>query len=88
MNSWDDPGFREAIKMTRKKNIIISGLWTEVCVTWSALNMINEGYNVYIVEDACGATSQIAHDAAIRRCVQAGAAPMTSGSKQPGDQLS
>lgn len=78
MNSWDDPGFREAIKTTRKKNIIITGLWTEVCVTWPALNMINEGYNVYIVEDACGATSQVAHEAAIRRCIQAGAVPMTT----------
>jgi nicotinamidase-related amidase len=78
MNSWDDAGFRKAVEATGKKNIIIAGLWTEVCVTWPTLNMLNEGYNVYIVEDACGATSSVAHDAAIRRCVQAGAVPMTS----------
>jgi nicotinamidase-related amidase len=78
MNSWDDPAFREAVKATGRKNIIIAGLWTEVCVTWPTLNMIAEGYNVYIVEDACGATSQLAHDAAIRRSVQAGAVPMTT----------
>ena len=76
MNSWDDPAFREAVKATGRKNIIIAGLWTEVCVTWPALNMLNEGYNIYIVEDACGATSLLAHEAAIRRCVQAGAVPM------------
>jgi len=40
--------------------------------------MLDEGYNVYVVEDACGATSALAHDAAIRRCVQAGAVPMTT----------
>ncbi len=78
MNSWDDPGFRAAVGDTGRKNIIIAGLWTEVCVTWPTLNMINEGYNIYIVEDACGATSQAAHDAAIRRSVQAGAVPMTT----------
>ena len=78
MNSWDDPGFRDAVQATSKKNIIIAGLWTEVCVTWPTLNMLNEGYNIYIVEDACGATSQIAHDASMRRCVQAGAVPMTT----------
>ena len=78
MNSWDDPGFRDAVKGTGKKNIIIAGLWTEVCVTWPALNMLDEGYNIFIVEDACGATSPIAHDAAMRRCVQAGAVPMTA----------
>ncbi len=53
MNSWDDPAFREAVKATGKKNIIIAGLWTEVCVTWPTLNMLQEGYNIYIVEDAC-----------------------------------
>ncbi len=78
MNSWDDPGFRAAVEATGRKNIIIAGLWTEVCVTWPTLNMIDEGYNIYIVEDACGATSQAAHDAAIRRSIQAGAVPMTT----------
>jgi nicotinamidase-related amidase len=78
MNSWDDAGFRKAVAATGRKNIIIAGLWTEVCVTWPALNMLDQGYNVYVVEDACGATSQLAHDAAIRRCVQAGAVPMTT----------
>jgi nicotinamidase-related amidase len=78
MNSWDAAAFREAVEATGKRNIIVAGLWTEVCVAWPTLNMLNEGYNVYIVEDACGATSPLAHDAAIRRCVQAGAVPMTA----------
>jgi nicotinamidase-related amidase len=78
MNSWDDAAFRQAVEATGRKNIIISGLWTEVCVTWPTLNMLNEGYNIYVVEDACGATSQLAQDAAIRRCIQAGAIPMTT----------
>jgi len=78
MNSWDDSVFRDAIKSTNKKNIILSGLWTEVCVAWPALNMIDEGYNVYIVEDACGATSRMAHESAMNRCFQAGAVPMTT----------
>ena len=55
MNSWDDAAFREAIKKTGKKNIIMAGLWTEVCVAWPTLNMINEGYNVFVVDDASGA---------------------------------
>jgi nicotinamidase-related amidase len=78
MNSWDDPAFRKAIQATGRKNIILAGLWTEVCVTWPTLNMLKEGYNIYIVEDACGATSQVAHETAMRRCVQAGAVPMTT----------
>ncbi|NOY45614.1 MAG: hydrolase [Deltaproteobacteria bacterium] len=78
MNSWDSPAFREAIETAGRKNVVVSGLWTEVCVTWPTLNMLDAGYNVYIVEDACGATSAAAHDAALRRSVQAGAVPMTT----------
>lgn len=78
MNSWDTAAFREAVKATGKKNIIVSGLWTEVCIAWPTLNMLNEGYNIYVVEDACGGTSQAAHEAALSRMVQAGAVRMTT----------
>jgi nicotinamidase-related amidase len=78
MNSWDTPAFRDAIKATGKKNIIMSGLWTEVCIAWPTLNMIAEGYNIFVVEDACGGTSAAAHDAALSRMVQAGAVRMTT----------
>ena len=78
MNSWDDAGFREAIEATGKKNIVMTGLWTEVCVTWPTIEMLGEGYNIYVVEDCCGATSQAAQDAALSRMVQAGAVRTTT----------
>jgi nicotinamidase-related amidase len=78
MNSWDTPAFRDAVKATGKKNILLSGLWTEVCITWPTLNMLSEGYNIYVVEDACAGTSPAAHDAALSRMVQAGAVRMTT----------
>ena len=78
MNSWDTPEFRGAVKATGKKNILLSGLWTEVCIAWPTLNMIAEGYNIYVVEDACAGTSPAAHDAALSRMVQAGAVRMTT----------
>src|SRR5687767_10622861 len=58
MNSWDDPAFRKAIEATGRKNIILTGLWTEICVAWPAIQMAGEGYNVYVVEDCCGARSE------------------------------
>jgi len=78
MNSWDDAGFRKAIKATGRKNILLTGLWTEVCVTWPAIQMAAEGYNVYVVEDCCGATSAAAQDAALSRMVQAGVSRLTT----------
>jgi len=78
MNAWDDAGFRQAIEATGKKNIILTGLWTEVCVTWPALDMLAAGYNIYVVEDCCGATSVMAQDAGLSRMVQAGVVRLTT----------
>ncbi len=78
MNSWDDAGFRKAVEATERKNIILAGLWTEVCVCWPAIGMLGKGYNIYVVEDACGATSPTAQDAALSRMVQAGAVRLTT----------
>ena len=72
MNSWDDAGFRKAIEATGRKNIILTGLWTEVCVAWPAVEMAGAGYNVFVVEDCCGATSEVAQNAAVARMAQAG----------------
>ncbi len=73
MNAWDDAGFRAAIEA-----IILTGLWTEVCVTWPALNMLAAGYNIYVVEDCCGATSVAAQEAGLSRMVQAGVVRLTT----------
>lgn len=78
MNSWDDAGFRQAIEATGKRNILMTGLWTEVCVTWPTIEMLGAGYNIYVVEDCCGATSTAAHEAALSRMVQAGAVRLTT----------
>ncbi len=78
MNSWDDAGFRAAVEATGRKNIVMTGLWTEVCVTWPTIEMLEEGYNIYVVEDCCGATSAAAQEAALSRMVQAGAVRTTT----------
>jgi nicotinamidase-related amidase len=78
MNSWDSQEFRKAIEATRRKNIIMTGLWTEVCVTWPTIEMLGAGYNIYVVEDCCGATSVAAQEAALSRMVQAGAVRLTT----------
>src|SRR6516225_4556254 len=78
MNSWDSMEFRKAIEATGRKNILMTGLWTEVCITWPTIEMLGAGYNIYVVEDCCGATSLAAHEAALSRMVQAGAVRVTT----------
>jgi len=63
MNAWDDAGFRAAIEATGRRNILLTGLWTEVCVCWPTLGMLEDGYTISVVEDCCGATSAATQDA-------------------------
>ena len=78
MNSWDDKNFVAAIEKTGRRKIVLSGLWTETCVALRTVQAINDGYEVYVVEDCCGDVSQLSHDNAMKRVVQAGAKPVTA----------
>ena len=78
MNAWDDKNFVAAIKATGRKKIVLAGLWTEVCVAFPSVQAIHDGYEVYVVEDCCGDVSQLAHDNAMKRVIQAGAKPVTA----------
>ncbi|QEY61729.1 hydrolase [Metapseudomonas lalkuanensis] len=77
MNSWEDEKFVAAVKATGRKKLIMAALWTEVCLTFPTLEAIEAGYEVYIVTDASGGTSQEAHDMSVQRMIQAGAIPVT-----------
>ena len=52
MNSWEDKRIIEAVEKGGKKRIVIAGLWTEICVTLPALSALEDGYEVYFIEDA------------------------------------
>ena len=78
MNSWDDKNFVAAIEKTGRKKIVLTGLWTETCVALPTIQAIHDGYEVYVVEDCCGDVSQLAHDNAMKRVIQAGAKPVTA----------
>jgi nicotinamidase-related amidase len=77
MNSWEDPDFHAAVVRTGRRKLIIAGLWTEVCVAFPTLDALREGFAVYVVADAIGGVSKVAHDAAMQRMIQAGAVPVT-----------
>ena len=78
MNSWDDKNFVGAIEKSGKKKIVLSGLWTETCVALPTIQAIHDGYEIYVVEDCCGDVSQLSHDNAMKRVIQAGAKPVTA----------
>lgn len=73
MNLWEDDAGRAAVKATGKTRLLISGLLTEACVSFLALSAIADGFEVYVVADACGGASPVSHELALRRVAAHGA---------------
>jgi len=78
MNSWEDEGVVAAVNRLEKKRIVLSGLWTSVCIVGPALSAIEQGFEVYVISDACGDVSAEAHERAMQRMIQAGVRPLTA----------
>jgi nicotinamidase-related amidase len=77
MNSWEDENFVAEVERIGRKKLVIAALWTEVCLTFPAIQAMEAGYEVYAVADASGGTTTVAHDLAMQRVIQAGAVPVT-----------
>jgi nicotinamidase-related amidase len=76
-NSWEDIEFLQAVRTTGRRKLIICALWTEICMAFTALDALREGYEVYPVVDAIGGTSPEAHRAGLDRVIQAGGQPIS-----------
>jgi nicotinamidase-related amidase len=76
-NSWEDIEFLEAVHATGRRKLILCALWTEICMAFTALDALREGYEVYPVVDAIGGTSPEAHRAGLDRVIQAGGQPIS-----------
>jgi nicotinamidase-related amidase len=77
VNTWEDQKVVDAVKATGRKQLIIAGLWTEVCVAMPTIHALGEGWDVTVITDACGGCSVEAHEVAIQRMIRAGANMMT-----------
>lgn len=78
MNAWDDPRFVAAVKQSGRRNFLLAALWSEACLVFPALQMLEEGYGIYVVRDASSATNPAAHEMALRRIEQAGGVSLTA----------
>jgi nicotinamidase-related amidase len=72
INTWEDSKVVDTVKATGRKQLVIAGLWTEICVAMPAIQAAGEGWDVTVVTDASGATSVEAHEVAIQRMAAAG----------------
>ncbi|MBA9069951.1 nicotinamidase-related amidase [Methylobacterium sp. RAS18] len=77
INTWEDEKVVDAVKATGRKQLIIAGLWTEICVAMPAIQAAGEGWDVTVITDASGGVSVEAHEVAIQRMIRAGVSMMT-----------
>jgi nicotinamidase-related amidase len=77
INAWDNEDFVGAVKATGRKQLIIAGVVTEVCVAFPALSAIEEGYDVFVATDASGTFNDVTRHSAWGRMSEAGAQLMT-----------
>lgn len=73
MNVWEDDAAYKSVLATGRKRLIVAGLLTEACVSFPVLSALKEGFEVFVVGDACGGLSPAGHDLALRRMEAAGA---------------
>ncbi|HKZ72428.1 MAG TPA: hydrolase [Steroidobacteraceae bacterium] len=78
MNSWEDERITAQVNRNGKRKIAFAGLWTSVCIAGPVLCALEQGFDAYVIADACGDVSDEAHERAMARMIQAGAQPMTS----------
>lgn len=77
VNTWQDENVVNVVKATGRKQLIIAGLWTEVCVAMPVIQAAGEGWDVTVITDASGGISKESHEVAVQRMIAAGANPMT-----------
>lgn len=77
INAWDNEDFVKAVKATGKKQLLVAGIVTEVCVAFPVLSALEAGYEVFVVTDASGTFNQVTRDASWDRMSQAGAQLMS-----------
>lgn len=78
MNTWEDARIAERVNQIDKSKVVFAGLWTSVCIVGPTLSAVDQGFEVYVIADACGDVSDEAHQRAMERMIQAGVRPMTA----------
>ena len=78
MNSWEDPNVVDRVNRAQKARIVMAGLWTSVCIVGPAVSALEQGFEVFVITDACGDVTDEAHERAVTRMAQKGAVPITA----------
>lgn len=77
---FEEPAFVDALCATSRRQLVLAGMETHICVTQTALSALREGFDVHVVADACCSRDSLCHEYALRRLVAAGVVLTTAES--------
>jgi nicotinamidase-related amidase len=80
VNAWADPNFKAAVEATGRKQLVMAGVTTDICLVFPAIDAIDAGFDVAAVLDASGSSFEIQEDMARRRMERAGVFLTTTNS--------
>jgi nicotinamidase-related amidase len=72
VNAWNDPNFKAAVEATGRKNLIMAGVTTDVCLVFPTISACQEGYQVQAVMDASGSPFELSEEMSRRRMEREG----------------
>ncbi len=72
VNAWNDPRFKKAVEATGRRNLVMAGVTTDVCLVYPAISACREGYQVQAVMDASGSPYELSEDMSRRRMEREG----------------
>lgn len=78
MNCWEDSSVVAEVNRLRMGRVVMSGLWSGVCVASAAMSALDQDFDVYVITDASGDVSEEAHERSLDRIIQIGARPITA----------
>lgn len=78
MNTWEDGNVIREINRIARRRLVFAGMWTSVCIVGPVMSSIDQGFEAFVITDACGDVTDEAHGRAVQRMIQAGARPMTA----------
>lgn len=72
VNAWADPNFSGAVEATGRKNLIMGGVTTDICLIFPSISAVQLGYSVQAILDASGSSWEMQEEATRMRMQQAG----------------
>jgi nicotinamidase-related amidase len=76
-DAFDEQVVLDAVRSSGRTQVVVTGLWTSMCMSFTAQRGLQEGFEVFGVMDTSGSEALDAYNMAVQRMIHAGVVPCT-----------